>query len=382
MEENRNIDNAAVNEAEQEIDLIALVRRLWQKRKFIIKVTLCFMILGLCVALFSQKVFTSSCLIVPQTSSRSNGGSLSSFAAMVGISLGNIGGGETISPKIYNKVLNNVNFQKDLIYTPVNFEKIDEPVTLIDYYTNKKYRKRSFIGTIKKYTIGLPFVILNAVRGEKKDVNVIAGADTVALQRLTKEESAAIRIVSSMIDITINDKEGYITIASNMSEPYVAAQVGQRVLELLQKYVTEFKIEKATAQYNFIKGRYDEAKADYETKQLAYARFQDANRSLTTALSQTKATQIKNEYDLANTLFAELSKQLVQAEIKVKEDTPVFTIVEPIQVPVEKSKPKRLSIIVIWTFLGGMLGCGMVLGFDWLRDQGVNWPKKWEVSKS
>lgn len=155
-----------------------------------------------------------------------------------------------------------------------------------------------------------------------------------------------------MIDITINDKEGYITISSSMSEPYVAAQVGQRVLELLQKYVTEFKIEKATAQYNFIKGRYDEAKADYETKQLAYARFQDANRSLTTALSQTKATQIRNEYDLANTLFAELSKQLVQAEIKVKEDTPVFTIVEPIQIPVEKSKPKRLSIIVIWTFLG------------------------------
>ena len=190
------------------------------------------------------------------------------------------------------------------------------------------------------------------------------------MQRLTKAEDKAIRIVSKSVSISVNDKAGYISITSNMPEAYAAAQVGQRVLELLQKYVTEFKIQKAKAQYDFIKERYNEAKATYDTLQEAYAHYQDGNRTLTSAVAQVRGSQLKSKYDLANSLFSELSKQLMQAEIKVKEDTPVFTIVEPIEVPFKKSKPKRASILVIWTFLGGVLGCGAVLGLDWLKKLG------------
>ena len=370
--------NSTEENSEQEIDLIALAKRLWEKRKFIIKVTACFMALGLLVALFSPKVFTSSCLIVPQSGSKTSGGGLSSLAAMAGISLGDMGGGETISPKLYDKVLNNINFQKDLIYTPIHFEKFQEPVTLIDYYTNKKYQKVSFIGAVKKYTIGLPFTILTAIKGEPKEQPLLGGtSDSTKLQRLTKAEDKAVEIVSKSVSISVNDKAGYISITSNMPEAYAAAQVGQRVLELLQKYVTEFKIQKAKAQYDFIKGRYNEAKATYDTLQEAYAHYQDGNRTLTSAVAQVRGSQLKSKYDLANSLFSELSKQLMQAEIKVKEDTPVFTIVEPIEVPTQKSKPKRASILIMWTFLGGILGCGAVLGLDWMKNQGFEWPKEW-----
>lgn len=369
--------NSTEENSEQEIDLIALAKRLWEKRKFIIKVTACFMVLGLLVALFSPKVFTSSCLIVPQSGSKTSGGGLSSLAAMAGISLGDMGGGETISPKLYDKVLNNINFQKDLIYTPIHFEKFQEPVTLIDYYTNKKYQKVSFIGAVKKYTIGLPFTILAAIRGEKEDKPLAGTTDSVVLQKLTKAEDKAVEIVSKSVSISVNEKQGYLTITSNMPEALAAAQVGQRVLELLQKYVTEFKIQKAKAQYDFIKGRYDEAKATYDTLQEAYAHYQDGNRTLTSAVAQVRGSQLKSKYDLANSLFSELSKQLMQAEIKVKEDTPVFTIVEPIEVPTKKNKPKRASILIMWTFLGAILGCGAVLGLDWMKWQGIEWPREW-----
>lgn len=379
--ENNNLQNcAADNKQEEEIDLLAIAARLWEKRRFIIKITACFMVLGLFIALFSPKVYTAGSIVVPQTGSKTSGGGLSNLAAMAGISLGDMGGGETISPKIYDKVLGNIDFQKELMYSKVKFEKIEEPITLFDYYTNKKYHKFSLIGAVKKYTIGLPFTIIAAIKGEPKDKPLVTGDTTIQLRSFTKREEECAKILGKNIGITINDKNGYVSLSANMPEAAAAAQVALLVQNLLQKYVTEFKIEKAKAQYDFIKGRYDEAKQTYDTLQEAYAHYQDGNRAFTSAVAQVRGTQLKNRYDLANSLFTELSKQLMQAEIKVKEDTPILTVIEPVSVPVEKSKPKRAQLLVIWTFLGGIIACGAVLGLDWAKEQNLkfNFLCRWE----
>ena len=82
MNENLN-QNIPQYEEEQEIDILAIIKRLWGKRKLILIVTGCFMVLGLLVALFSPKVFTSSVIFVPQISKKGSSGGLSSMAAMV-----------------------------------------------------------------------------------------------------------------------------------------------------------------------------------------------------------------------------------------------------------------------------------------------------------
>lgn len=362
--ENNNLQQ---NNSEQEIDLIEVAKRLWSKRKFIIKVTGVFMALGLLVALFSAKEYTAGCLVVPQTGSKSSGGSLSGLAAMAGISLGNIGEGETLSPKVYSKVFNNIDLQKELMQTPINFEGYEQPITLLDYYTKEEYQKFSLMGTIMKYTVGLPGMILGAIRGEEEEKPMPAGGSAKQLSAFTKDEQECIKALRSKYSLTVNDKDGYVSISANMPEPLAAAQVAQQLQNLLQKYVTEFKIQKAQGNYNFVKQRYNETKVIYEAKQAEYARFQDANRTLSSALSKTREEQLKSEYSIANSLFGELSKQLVQAEIKVKEDTPILTVVEPVVVPREKSKPNRPMILVMFTFLGGFLGCGLVFGLDFLR---------------
>ncbi|MEG1289697.1 MAG: Wzz/FepE/Etk N-terminal domain-containing protein [Bacteroidales bacterium] len=373
--ENNNLQQ---NNNEQEIDLIEVAKRLWTKRKFILKVTGAFMILGLLVAVFSAKEYTAGCLVVPQTGSKSAGGSLSGLAAMAGISLGNAGEGETLSPKVYSKVLNNIDLQKELMNTPINFEGYEQPITLLDYYTKEEYQKFSLMGAIMKYTVGLPGVILGAIRGEQVEKPVPANCSGKQLSAFTKDEQACTKVLRSRYSLTINDKDGYVSISANMPEPLAAAQIAQQLQDLLQKYVTEFKIQKAQANYNFVKQRYDEAKIVYEAKQEEYAKFQDANRTLSSALSRIKEEQIKSEYSIANSLFSELSKQLVQSEIKVKEDTPILTVVEPVVVPREKSKPKRPMILVMFTFLGGFLGCGLVFGADFLKkNMGLAYLNNW-----
>ena len=62
-----------------------------------------------------------------------------------------------------------------------------------------------------------------------------------------------------------------------------------------------------------------------------------------------------------------LAKQLEQGKMQVKKDTPVFTVVQPITVPTKASN-SRAKTLIVWTFFGGILGCGIVLGRGY-------WPK-------
>lgn len=359
------------NFEEEEIDIMAIILRLWEKKWFIIKVTCVFAFLGVFVAIFTPKEYTASCVVVPETKGGAfSGSSLGGLAAMAGINLGASSGGEMISPLMYDKLIKNINLRKELMQTPINWEGYEEPITILDYYTNPDYAKTSVLGTVKKYTIGLPFVILNAIRGKQEKDEVALPANGPKLSAYTQDELNCIKIFSGQFSIMADKKNGDVTISACMPEALAAAQVAEAVKNLLQKYVIELKLQKAEVNYEYIKQRYDEAKVVFEEKQAEYARFQDANKVLSTALSQAKEEQMRSEFTVAKNLFNELTTQLVQAEMKIKEDIPILTVVEPVQVPLEKSKPQRIKILFIWCFLGGVLGCGLILGFDWLKEQG------------
>ncbi|HBO26208.1 Wzz/FepE/Etk N-terminal domain-containing protein [Culturomica sp.] len=361
----QHVNTSPMNNPEQEIDLVEVIRKLWRNRKLILKVTVAFMILGVLVALFSAKEYTAGSTLVPQSSDKKIGGSLSGLAAMAGINLGDMTGGEVLSPKIYPKVLASIPFQKDIMYTRVKFEDFDEPVTVLDYYTNEEYQRFSLGKTIVKYTIGLPGVILKAIRGEQPEPEFSGSAEN-QIQSLSKDEKKCIDILKDKINLNLNEKDGYVQLSVDMPDAWSAAQLAERVQVLLQKYITEFKIEKVQSNLDFVQGRYDEAKRDFEQVQEERAIFRDANKNLISAKAQTEQEKLDTRYNLTLSIYTELAKQLEQAKIQVKETTPVFTIVDPVTVPIERSKPKRALICILFTFLGGFAGIGLVLTLPFL----------------
>lgn len=362
---------------ETEIDLIEVIRKLWAKRKFILKVTVVFMALGVLIALFSPKEYTAGCTMVPQIGEKTTGGNLSGLAAMAGINLGSNSGGDVLMPNVYPKILSSVPFQKELMQTEVKFEDYEQPVRLLDYYTGEEYRKFSLLGTIKKYTIGLPGLILGALSKEEATPGLPDSASS-GIQSLSKEEDDCMKILANLVTLTVNDKEGYITLSASMPEPVAAAQLAYKVQVLLQKYVTEFKIEKARANLEFIEERYADAKSEFERKQEELAEFRDANRNFASAVAKTTEERLSNEYAVVFGVYSELAKQREQANIQVKEDTPIFAVVEPVTVPTERSKPKRALICVAFTFLGGFCGVGLVLVLPFLAQvSGARRLRKW-----
>lgn len=364
MKEQKENQNNTDSSQDQEIDLVELVRRMWVNRALILKVTgVCFA-LGLLIALFSAKAYTAVCDFVPQTSNSSSTSRMSSLAALADINLNQMDDVKALSPYVYENILNSTAFRKELMQTKLSYEKADRPVSFYEYNTSDEFNKLSFGKILKKYTIGLPFLILNAIRGEQPEPDYSALAsdgEGAKIVTLTKDEYECNKLLSECISLTLDDKNGYLTLTVTMPEAIVAAEMAEAAVTLLQKYITEFKIEKGQSNLDFVQERYNEAKAEFEDVQERRARFRDANLNTAKYSARTQLEKLDAEYTLALNLYSELASKLEQAKINVKETTPILTVINPVTVPLQKSKPRRAIILFGWTFFGVVLGMGAVL---------------------
>jgi uncharacterized protein involved in exopolysaccharide biosynthesis len=335
------------------IDLIALLKSLWQSRFFILKVTILFFVIGLLVAFLSPVSYTATSSFVPQTSESKSAGSLGGLAALAGINLNAGTGGADIPTTLYPKLVASVPFRKDILDTPIQLGK--ETLSYKDYLDRKK---PSGLALLNKYTIGLPGLILPSF---KREANLQLALDSTELIELSDEDYSLYQSLSSVISIETIEEEGYVSLAVVDEDPQVAAQVAKSTELALQKRIIEYKVENSRALFEFTEKQFLLKQQEVYELQDKLAYFLDRNRSIFSAQIESQKQRLESQYNLANTVYNELAKQKEQASIQLSKDTPIFTVIEPVMVPKEKSGQKRGILLAIYTFLGLVLSAGYVL---------------------
>ena len=364
MQENKN--NSLQYDDEEGIDMLALIKSLWDGRKTVIITTCIFIGLGLVAALTMKRTYEVNTVMVPQMSSKSSS-SLSSLASLAGFDLGTSSSGAELSPLIYPQIVNSVPFRKELMYTPLHFADVDTAVSMFTYA--KDYTKTTVMGSIMKYTIGLPGTILTAIRGEQPDM-VLPGADEadagdVKPLVLSNDEVKVLKKVGESVSLMVDKKEGYITLSVKGNDPVMAAELAIKAQQLLQEEVTRFSVEKSQTELDYIQARYNEIKKEAEAYQDQLALVTDRSQNMTGTRDRIERDRIQAKYNVANSIYGEMAKQLEQAKMQVKKDTPVFTVIQPVTVPTQPSN-SRSKTLIVWTFLGFVLGCGIVLAKGYL----------------
>lgn len=368
MEE--NINQTAPQEAEEEgIDIKEMLFNLWQGRKTILICTGIFLVLGLVSAITMKRAYTVQSIMVPQLGSSSKSG-LGGLAALAGVDMGFNGGNGELSPLVYPQIVSSVPFRLQMIHTPIHYEKCDTLISMYDY-AMAGYQKPSAIDIVKKYTIGLPGVIIGALRSKPEEIVLVddmPGNDSIVRPLVvSRDENKMIDAIGNMITLDVDKKEGFITLTVNGSEPIQTAELAIKAQALLQNEITRFRIEKSQSDLDYIQARYDEAKEEAERYQVMLASATDRAQYVTTSSAGVGKARLQSRYNTANAVYLELAKQLEQSKMQVKKDTPAFSIIQPVTVPNQPSN-SRVKKIIIWTFLGIVLGCGIVLVKG-------NWPK-------
>jgi uncharacterized protein involved in exopolysaccharide biosynthesis len=107
--------------------------------------------------------------------------------------------------------------------------------------------------------------------------------------------------------------------------------------------------------------QYDEIKDAHEILQDERAIFVDKNINISSSLFQNKLSRIESELNISESILLQLANQAEQARLQVNKNTPVFTTIEPVTIPFQRSAPKRTLTVIIFLFVGFTLSCGYVL---------------------
>lgn len=362
---------------DSEIDLIDIAKKIWSGRKIIIKSMIVFFVLGIFIVIFSPKEYKSEITLVVETSSSGSGmsGLLQQFGGLAGISM-NKTDKEALVPDLYPEVIKSTPFLLEIMKQKVIDSKYDSTLTVEQYL--ERHTRPSLAGSIAKYTIGLPGKIMEWIRGTQKvKINKIlptVSADSalnlsIEPLSITKKQSDFIETLSECIS-TEEDfkKSNKFIISVEMQDPLVVAQVTSYVVKDLTKYIIEYRTKKAKTDLNFVSARTAEAESKYLEAQQALAIYKDRNKNVILSSVQTEEDQLQSEYDLAFSVYSALAKQLEQAKIKVQEETPVFNVMNPAQIPLKKDKPRTSLIMVLMLLIGGFVGVGILLGKIYLKN--------------
>ena len=340
--------------SEDEIDLIELLKKVYLEKKFILKTSILAALLGIVYALFQPNEFTSSTTFIPQLSSgvKTGGSSLSGLASLAGINIGSMESSSEFPPTLYPQVVNGIPFQLDLLSSEITFN--NKASNVKDYFLEKKSSFNVF-GIIKKYTIGLPSLILGSLKNQ--EVQLVESE----IFSVSKEDEYLFNYIRDALSLSLNEKEGFITISFTDNNKNVAAQITQIAQNLLQEKIIEFKNKSSKEMLDFALKQYSEKKESYEKLQDERAIFVDKNINISSSLFQNKLSRLESEVNISESIVQQLASQVEQAKLQVNKDTPVFTTIKPVTIPFEKSAPKRSLIVITFLFLGFVLSCGYVL---------------------
>jgi uncharacterized protein involved in exopolysaccharide biosynthesis len=187
---------------------------------------------------------------------------------------------------------------------------------------------------LKKYTIGLPGLLLNKQTDNNENLDT-------SLFQITEQDKDLFELLAQVVSIEVDDQEGLVSISVELADRMVAAQLAQAATDLLQSNVIAFKSQSARNNLDFIESQFESKRKEFEEIQDSIAIFKDQNLNITSALYQNQLTRLESQFTVISSVFQELAGQVEQAKIQVNRDTPIFTIIEPVSVPLERSKPKR-----------------------------------------
>ncbi len=348
-----------------EIDLRVIIVNLWKGRKLILFSCVFCSVLGLFIAFTSPPQYQSHCTLIAEGRQNGNsslgrvGGLLSSLA---GVNL-DLNGTNSLTPEFYPHIAASTPFLLEILEKPIHYGGLDTTISTKVYF--EEYAPSSPIGTIQEYVLGLPNKIKGLFSANEIDQPRRTQDNTQQVLHLSKDEMDMVEDLRNRLVVDADLKTGIVTIRCEMPDSEASANIAYEALELLKTYIMRQQQLKAASELAFIEKSYEDADKTFQESQQALAQFKDQNQFMSNDRALIELRRLEAEYSIAFDLFRSLSTKLIEAQIKVKENTPVFALIDQPTVPLLKASPKRKVILIVSLILGGFLGIGLIM-VKWL----------------
>lgn len=179
--------------------------------------------------------------------------------------------------------------------------------------------------------------------------------------RLSVQQQELAEEIGERVTAKLDTRSGVITVTAQMPDAHLAATVAQLALDYLTTYVTNYRTEKARQDLSFYRQQLAEANQRYQKAQWALFQYNDNHKSIIRQSATLDRQRMEAELMTAQTVYTELSRQFEQAKLKVQERTPIFKVLEPPKIPLKRSSPNRMLIVLFFVLTGLIISMLVVL---------------------
>ncbi len=363
-----SVQNDRYYTTEEEVDIWDLVRIIWDGRKYIAIFSLVFLAFGVFHISNGPTEYSSEAVLLQESARETSSAQrfMQNFGDNFGFRQPSDQPGR-ISPSMYPTIIQSVAFQYDLIFEELEFSRFNEPITLYEFFNDHyepPFRDKVY-SFIRAYTIQFPFRVFDYIvnfsffeeeRVEREEE--IVEIDERLLS-LSSDERRPISAIENRISLSIDGN--LITVRTNMPDPKAAAMLNVLVIERIQEYVTNYQIEKTQQNVNFIRQQKEQAKERYEEAQRALAEFRDQNINLSTNVARTEDQRLSNQQSLTFNIYNSIAVELEQAQLRLQEETPVFSVFQKSSLPTSSSGGSN-RILAVFLIMGAFTGFAWVFG--------------------
>ncbi len=336
----------------QEIDLIALFRKLYINRKNIYKAVGIGIAAGIIIGFSLPRTYQVDVNLSPESGVSATGG-LSGIASMFGLGSASAGFGEdALTFNMFPEIVKTNPFALEMLQIPIQTQKGD-CVILYDYLDTEKKPWWSHIMEAPRMLVE---GIKSLFKEEQKD-----SVKVIDPFRLTPEQNGRIGMLKKILEVETDKKSNMTKVTVSLQDPLAAAIVADSAVHKLQEYITDYRTRKAKQDYDFQLSLCKQYKKEYFEAQQEYAKFADANRNVILQTVTSEKERLQKNLTLAEQIYSQSMGQLQVLRGKVQEAKPVFAVVEPATVPLAPASPKKMLIIIAFAFLAFVLESAWIL---------------------
>lgn len=333
------------NTEEIELDLLDIVRKIIAIRKKLYYAAILGLIIGGVIGLSIPKKYTVNVTLSPEIGGSKDGNGLAGIAASflnTGITMGD--GSDALNASLSGDIVSSTPFLIELLSMKVPYPERNDEMTLNEYLSEQT-------SPWWNYIIGFPGLLVSGVKSlfsddEINDENLKEGAI-----ELTKEKKKKIDYLRKNIIASVDKKTFITNVYVTFQNPRVAAITADSVVIKLQDYIITYRTSKAKDDCAYLEKLFRERQQEYYDAQRKYADYVDTHDNLILQSVRAEQERLQNDMSLAYQVYSQVANQLQIARAKVQEVKPVFAVVEPAVVPLNRSGVGTIAYAILLVFL-------------------------------
>lgn len=329
----------------ENIDVKAVVHRLWKKKWFLLRAVVITFILACLYIVPQPRFYKCTVELAPELGKTpSSTGRLAGIASTMGLNLNSSALSDAISPELYPELMKSNNFIVKLINCHVTTKDGKVSTTYYDYLAHHQ----------KGNPYMAPLAFIKNIFASKEGGG---GQGKLNPFNLSKNEDDIFNAIRGKIKLNVDRKTDMVTISVDDQDPLVAATMADSAMAKLQDFIIDYRTNKAQHDANYYRNLTVKAKQEYERARQLYGSYSDANMDVMLESYRSKREDLENDMQLKFNAYSSRLQQQQTAEAKVLENTPAFTEVKSAAVPLKPAGPKRMIFVAGMTLLVFFISC-------------------------